>query len=372
MSISVILPNYNHGHWLPRALRALVSQSVRPDEIIVIDDGSTDGSAAIIEDFTRKYGEIRLIRHDVNRGTTAAVKNGIALAKGDFLLFAAADDFILPGLIERSTEALSRYPQAALYCSEVVVLDRDGHVVGLRPVTLPRATSGYLSPDDCRRALHGSDNWFVGPSVIYRRSRLSEIGYFDETLGTLADAMATRLLALRYGFYFDAEPLATWRIYPESLSASSILSEIESRRLRRVARDYIMKNFPADMAGSYARRLDRRQRFNIARLQLVWNGSRVDTDRITEVMEGNHLDRVVLRFLAHLPGAHYALLSWIAARTRPFGLMALARAAWRNATVHRARQKVLMAVIAAADQDSTAAVSAAAVAERQSQSPSDS
>src|SRR5690348_15227277 len=97
-SLSVILPSYNHGQWLPRSLRALVAQAGPSTEIVLIDDGSTDNSAAIIADFCKRHDCIRLIRHDTNRGTLAAVRNGIAAARGEFLLFAAADDFVLPGL----------------------------------------------------------------------------------------------------------------------------------------------------------------------------------------------------------------------------------------------------------------------------------
>ena len=60
--VSVILPNYNHGRWLRRSLAALVSQVPAPLEIIVVDDGSTDDSVAIIESFRDRHASVRLLR----------------------------------------------------------------------------------------------------------------------------------------------------------------------------------------------------------------------------------------------------------------------------------------------------------------------
>jgi glycosyltransferase involved in cell wall biosynthesis len=145
-SLSVILPSYNHGQLLPRSLGALVAQARPSTEIVLIDDGSTDDSAAVIADFCGRHDCIRLIRHELNRGTLAAVRTGLAAARGELLLFAAADDFVLPGLLERAETALREHPEAAFFCSEVAVVDRARQVVGYRPVVPPRFTSGYVSP----------------------------------------------------------------------------------------------------------------------------------------------------------------------------------------------------------------------------------
>ena len=103
----------------------------------------------------------------------------------------------------------------------------------------------------------------VGPSVIYRRSHLEEIGYFDESLGTLGDGMATRLLAFRHGFCYEAEVLATWRVHPGSLSAQSSLSVTENQRLVETGGRWISEHFPADVRDSYRRLFERRKRIPV-------------------------------------------------------------------------------------------------------------
>jgi glycosyltransferase involved in cell wall biosynthesis len=328
-SISVILPNYNHGKWLRRSIGALVAQAVSSMEILLIDDGSTDNSLEVIADLCRQHDCIRLIQHDVNRGPYVAVRSGLAAARGEFLLLAAADDFILPGLLERAEAALRAHPGAAFFCSEVALVDRSGRVVSYRPVVPPRLASGYMSPDDMRREIRHTDNWFVGPSVVYRHARIAEIGYFDESLGTLCDGLATRLLGFRQGFYFDAKVLAVWMVDPASLSAQTSLSVTESCRVRDVGARWIADRFPADVRDSYAEIFGRRFRFNMARQRLIWRSEQVDTDAICGLLEWGPRERSLARILCRVPRiGPTLLLTFMTLRMRPISVVALIKRWW--------------------------------------------
>jgi len=342
--LSVIMANYNHARWLPRALSALLDQDPAPDEVVVVDDGSTDHSISVIEAYRARYPSITLIRHERNRGVAAAMDTALASVSGEFLIGAAADDFVLPGLFAHAIAALRAHPEAALFCSEAVLVDRDDRIVGFRPWTLPRHTSGYVSPEAARRAIRTTDNWFLGTGVVYRRSRLAEIGYFDHALGSLTDTMANRLLAFRHGFFFEAQVLSAWRIYPESFSARSSLSASESARLVETARRWIEANFPADMRETYPRLFERRLRFNLARQRLVWAKGGIDRTGIAAVMRWGWFDRMVLRILSAVPGLRSRLvLAWLALRARPYGVGSLMRSFWRNLTLNRARRRILQA-----------------------------
>jgi glycosyltransferase involved in cell wall biosynthesis len=352
--VTVILPNYNHGWLLPRSLGALVQQSVLPQEILVIDDGSTDNSVEIIEAFARRCDRIRLIRHPANQGAFAAVRTGIAAASGDLLLFAAADDFILPDLIARAVEALSANPQAAFFCSQVALIDRQRRIVGLRPVVPPRYQSGYLSPGEVRREIRHTDNWFVGPSVIYRREPLAAIGYFDESLGTLCDGLATRLLAFRHGFYFAAEVLAVWTVDSSSLSAKSSLSVTESRRVIDVGRRWITARFPSDVRDTYREMFDRRLRFNMARHWLVWRSGAINSAAISELLNWGRFDRALSRQLSLVPRIGPLLvLALMTTRMRPFGMIALLRSWFYAQVVERRRRSYLAQALRATGQSTT-------------------
>ena len=342
MSLSVYLPNYNHAAWLPRSLGALVSQVPAADEIVIVDDGSTDDSVAIIEAFQARHPSIKLIRHETNQGIVAAVNTALAAVTGEFLLGAAADDVVLPGLFANAIAALRAHPEAALFCAEAALIDRDDNFVGFRPWVLPRYTSGFVSPQDARRAILTTDNWFLGTGVVYRRERLAEIGYFDHSLGSLMDTMANRLLAFRHGFFFEAKVLSAWRVYPESFSARSSLSGTESERLISTAKRWIDANFPADIAEAYAPLFERRMRFSLARQRLVWTDGAIDSASIAAAMQWGWFDRAMLRILSAVPYLRSGLvMGWLLLRARPYGVGPMVRSFLRNVRLNRSRRRVL-------------------------------
>ena len=346
MKVSVVLPNYNHARWLPAALTALVRQDPAPGEIIVVDDGSTDNSVAIIERFQRQYPFIKLIRHKTNQGVETAVKTALGHTTGDLLLFAAADDFVLPYLFAHAVPAMRDNPAAAFFCSEVVVVDEAGSIIGFRPVTIPRSTAGYVSPAEVRHAIRNSDNWFIGTSVIYRRDLLAEIGFFDRSLAVLQDAMATRLLAFRHGFYFAPDVLATWRLIPGSLSVRSSLLIDDNEMLLYKAKVWIETHFPADIKDEYGRLFDSRLRFNFARSRLVWRNEETDTQGIADILHWGKVDRLVLRLASRLPFlSSKTILAWMTIRVRPYGFWSLFSAWLRGVTINQRRRAELVPVL---------------------------
>ena len=328
--LSVILPNYNNGNLIARALLALLNQTPAAQEIIVVDDGSTDNSVAVIEALQRRHLAIKLIRNETNRGIIASVKNALAVATGEYLLFAASDDFVFPGLFAHAFAALRAYPQSAYFCAGVALLDANGRLIGLRPVTVPRRGRGYLSPTDVRRVIRRSDFWVLGTATVYRRNMLAEIGYFDARLGSLGDVLANRLLAFKHGFYFDPDVLASYNKDPMSFSARNALSVSECRQMLDGASAWIAANLPADVRSEHTRLFDRRMRFGLARLWVIWRKTRLDADAMADILNFGVFDRAVLRALAHFPlGSSFLALGWMTIRVPPFSLPTLAQAWWR-------------------------------------------
>ena len=84
-TLSVVMPNYNHLKYLPKALDALAARERPPDELIVIDDGSSDNSWEIVQAFASKYSFIRAYKNDRNMGVEYTVSRGVELASGDYL-----------------------------------------------------------------------------------------------------------------------------------------------------------------------------------------------------------------------------------------------------------------------------------------------
>src|SRR5262245_35900410 len=111
--LSVVIPNYNHGAYLPRCLNALLRQSMPPFEIIVVDDASTDNSLEVLDQFTREHSQLRVLRNEKNQGALKTALRGLELIKGDYLYLPSADDEVVPGFFEASLRMLAQHPHAA-------------------------------------------------------------------------------------------------------------------------------------------------------------------------------------------------------------------------------------------------------------------
>ena len=341
MSLSVILPNFNHAEDLPRALRAMLRQGPALSEIIVVDDASTDNSVGVIEKFQQEYPIIRLIRHPENRGAPAALNTGLRAAKGEFVYCGASDDFVLGGFFAAATAALTRFPQAGYFCAQVALVDRNGDIIGFRPALQPSRVDAYVSPQEACRIANTVDNWAVGQSVVFRREYLLEIGGFDETLGSFCDGINYRLLAFRKGFYYSSRLAAVWEVRQDSLSAQSALSPDQNSRLIQIAGERIADSCPATLGKDYPDLLRRRLRFNMARFAL----SAPDTKAraIADLVALGSFDSALINTIGTgTQVGRLAILAWLTVRLRPFGFFALTRA-WLNNLINNHARRMLAA-----------------------------
>ncbi len=224
-TVSVIMPNFNHAEYLPHALRGILAQSYQPLEFIIIDDGSTDNSVEVIERFAKEHAVIRLFLNDKNRGVVYTLNRGIDLAKGDYLLMAAADDYVLPEFLERSMKILACYPQAGLsICHSMVQKDR-GEFVRQLSVFLANE-SCYFSPHELAELgrIKGFAVGNQGNGVVVKKALLKDIGeqgaYLIPELKSVCDFFALNVIGFRYGVCYVPESLAVFRKTTGSYSSS--------------------------------------------------------------------------------------------------------------------------------------------------------
>jgi glycosyltransferase involved in cell wall biosynthesis len=123
MSISVVIPLYNKALHIERSLRSVLAQTIKPDEIIVVDDGSTDGGGEIVAAVGGP--RIRLIRQE-NQGVSAARNRGIREARGELIAFLDADDAWKPRFLEVIHNLQQRYPEAGAYATAYDIVKPDG------------------------------------------------------------------------------------------------------------------------------------------------------------------------------------------------------------------------------------------------------
>ena len=178
---SVILPVHNRADVLPRAMRSVLEQELRDFELIVIDDGSTDTSAAIAESFEDE--RIRVIRLGRNRGGNVARNEGIRAADSPVIAFLDSDDRYLPDKLACAVSKFERRPDLDLLVDSFIKIQPPGaskpEVVRKNPVIDDRALF--------RTALFTRLLWKATPAITVKRDAALKAGLFDETLRRLQD-----------------------------------------------------------------------------------------------------------------------------------------------------------------------------------------
>ena len=210
-TLSVVMPNYNHARFLPESLGAILDQSYRPMEIIVLDDASMDNSVEVIEEFARKEPLIRLLRNERNMGVIHTINRLLKLSSGEYVHGCAADDKVLPGSFERSMHLLAQYPQAGLCSTLGLYIDETGRDMGIGGNPIISETECFITPAEALHILRRRGPWVMGSSAIFRRQALIDAGGYIPELHSYCDAFIHQVLALRHGACFIPEPLVCWR-----------------------------------------------------------------------------------------------------------------------------------------------------------------
>ena len=221
-TLSVVMPNYNHAHYIGEIIEAILSQSFKPKEVIVVDDGSTDNSVDIIQKFVRRDNSIIFLRNEHNMGIFVSLNKALEHVSGDYIYFSAADDKILRGFFEKSMNILSQYPQAGLCSTLSLHIDEKGKNIGLFPTPVVVTKPSYFSQEKVKKLLNLYGSWFMGNATIYRREAFIKNGGFIPELLLYTDNFLSKVLALKYGACFIPEPLAAWRRMEKGFSSTMV------------------------------------------------------------------------------------------------------------------------------------------------------
>jgi glycosyltransferase domain-containing protein len=237
VTVSVLLCNYNDARYLRDSLSAICTQSRLPEEVIVLDDGSTDDSLKIIEDFGRRYPFIRILKNETNRGLLYSINRALEEARCAFVVWAAADDRLMPQFLERNAQCLREYPAAGMTFSRLAVFE-DGsdettsfteknYGVAFDFGTAPR----FLSPQMLRDRLQHSHLWISANTAMASRTALMQAGGFDAELRWHADYFSFLAVALRHGAVCIPETLALMRQRPQTYSSEGMANRNEQRAI---------------------------------------------------------------------------------------------------------------------------------------------
>jgi glycosyltransferase involved in cell wall biosynthesis len=228
--VSIILPVYNREAFVARAIDSALAQSYPHFELIVIDDGSTDGTARVLESFGER---IRVIEQ-AHAGAYAARNRGLRHARGELIAFADSDDVWFPDRLESQVPLMARAEVGLVFGDATHVLPCG---TGSQPVRRPQGgrwrgrgrvenpshiglTCFRVAPPRRGRvAAHFAWCCFVPTcTALVRRRCLDEIGGFDESSALSADYLAWFRIALRYELDYVDRPVAEYMVHPGGIS----------------------------------------------------------------------------------------------------------------------------------------------------------
>ena len=277
-SVTVVMPNRNHGHYIAHALEAICRQSRRPERVVVIDDASTDHSRDVVGELIKEFPFIELFTNEVAKGTLINLNEWIFKAETEYVFCAAADDLVLPGFLERTIALLDAHPALPFATTASNEMDEEGQPLPA-PLAAPSSESLILTPNEVLDRLWRYDSFGSGNTTVFRTAALRRTDGFPFELKAYADGYLLQSMALAEGCIYIPERLGVWRRNrtgnagslarrPEQLL--EVLAHVQSR-MRTLDRAL----FPEP----YVRRFCRRWRYG-ASLRLFAEGRPEEAGRI--------------------------------------------------------------------------------------------
>ena len=229
--VSIIIPCYNTGHYLADAIESCLRQTHQDIEIIVVNDGSTDNTQEVAE----QYAQVRHIYRE-NGGLAAARNTGIAQAKGDFLQFLDADDILLPEKISRCLAVFDKHPDTDIVYTDFELRAEDMQSILSNPDTRPKP-EGAGRRDVLRKLINETATFWVPHCVLVKTGVIRAVGCFEEgCLGVEDWNCWIKLAAADARFRYLNEKLVWYRYTAGSLSKREILvadSRLKAAQLLR-------------------------------------------------------------------------------------------------------------------------------------------
>jgi glycosyltransferase involved in cell wall biosynthesis len=278
MNVSILIPCYNAARWVGVAIESAIGQTHRDKEVIVVDDGSTDGSLEIIKSFGNR------IRWESgpNRGGNVARNRLLEMARADWLQYLDADDCLLPEKVERFVEFVSDKPDVDIVFGPMIIEHWSEHNSVRQVIPIPKPHDPYVL----------LARWYLPQTgaVLWRKQAIVDVGGWKPDQPCCQEnELYLRLLMAGKRFAYCAAPGAVYRQWGEHTVCKRDKAEVRTRRLAIEDAVETFLNDRKELTQERQRAVNQ-ARFEIARL--AWNSDRAEARRIVEKIRGSQPDFV--------------------------------------------------------------------------------
>lgn len=210
--ISIILPVYNGGRFLSLALKSVLQQTFTDFECILVNDGSTDDSEAIIQTFTDS--RIIYVKNEKNSGLIFSLNRGIEMARGKYIARMDADDICLPQRLEKQYEYLELHPETAVVATSIIFINNEGEHTGQWELDKKTITYSSIKNEMPR------SNCIAHPGVMIRTDIIRKLRYKSYQRNIEDYDLWLRMLNRGYKIEKMETPLLLYRIHETSITGS--------------------------------------------------------------------------------------------------------------------------------------------------------
>ncbi|NQU35628.1 MAG: glycosyltransferase [Bacteroidetes bacterium] len=224
--VSVIIPSYNYGSYIGKAIESVLNQTYDNIELIIIDDASTDDTLEIISD--EKYQGIKKIIHQNNKGNVSTFNEGYRVCSGKYVVLLSSDDEYNPTFIEATMRMFQNNSDLGVVYTEGEIIDNYGNIVGSLENNIHKS-SGVFNNE----LVHLLSNCHIPHcSAVIKRSVIEDIGLYNQLYTRICDWDYWLRIASLYKVGFVKEPLYRYRRHGKNMSVSintlqTVKSEVE-------------------------------------------------------------------------------------------------------------------------------------------------
>lgn len=205
--VSIIMPVYNQEKFVAEAIESALNQTLDNFELIICDDGSTDSSIRIVEEYARKDKRIKVLKNEANMGLTKTLNRMLKAATGEYICQLDSDDAFMPNRLEAAVKFMDEKNLAATY-SDCYWIDGTGRV--LREIKCMEFDLNMLFMSEYINQI----------TIMYRKESMDKVGPYDEELKYSQDTLMKLEMGKMFGFTRIPEPLIKYRIREGSITQS--------------------------------------------------------------------------------------------------------------------------------------------------------